>query len=87
MADSGSPAASTPLPLEDVAAAMEASGFSAALNDMAATTLSSSVSVFDFFSRFLIQFSSLGQSLSWVSICMLSDFCVNIFYRSWQFFL
>jgi hypothetical protein len=53
MADSGSPAASTPIPLEEVAAAVESSGFSAALNDMAAATLSSSVSIFD---SLLIQF-------------------------------
>ncbi len=49
MVDSGSPAASTPIPLEEVAAAVEASGFSSALNEMAAATLSSSVSVFKFF--------------------------------------
>jgi hypothetical protein len=34
------------IPLEEVAAAVEASGFSSALNEMAAATLSSSVSVF-----------------------------------------
>jgi hypothetical protein len=56
VASGGSPAASTPIPLEDVAAAVESSGFSAALNDMAAATLSSSVSVFNFFSSLLIQF-------------------------------
>ncbi len=80
MVASGSPAASTPLPLEEVAAAVEASGFSAALNDMAAATLSSSVSVFVFFSSFLILFSSLGQSLCWISIFILSDCCVNFLY-------
>ncbi len=53
MVASGSSAASTPLPLEEVAAAVEASGFSSALNDMAAATLSSSVSIFN---SLLIQF-------------------------------
>jgi hypothetical protein len=56
VASGSSPAASTPIPLEEVAAAVESSGFSAALNDMAAATLSSSVSIFVFYSSFLIQF-------------------------------
>ncbi len=55
-ASNGSPSEATSIPLEEVAAAVEASGFSSALNDMAAATLSSSVSVFVFFSSFLIQF-------------------------------
>ncbi len=52
-ASNGSPSDSTPIPLEEVAAAVEASGFSAALNDMAGASLSSSVSVFN---SLLIQF-------------------------------
>jgi hypothetical protein len=57
-ASNGSPVEAASIPLEEVAAAVEASGFSSALNEMAAATLSSSVSVFYFifFSRFLIQF-------------------------------
>ncbi len=49
-ASNGSPSEAASIPLEEVAAAVEASGFSSALNEMAAATLSSSVSVFKFFS-------------------------------------
>jgi hypothetical protein len=45
-ASSGSPVEAASIPLEEVAAAVEASGFSSALNEMAAATLSSSVSIF-----------------------------------------
>jgi hypothetical protein len=54
-ASNGSPSEASSILLEEVAAAVEASGFSSALNEMAAATLSSSVSVFKFFSSFLIQ--------------------------------
>ena len=53
-ASSGSPVEVASIPLGEVAAAVEASGFSSALNEMAAATLSSSVSIF--YSSFLIQF-------------------------------
>ena len=53
-ASNGSPVEAATIPLEEVAAAVEASGFSSALNEMAAATLSSSVSIF--YSSFLIQF-------------------------------
>ena len=53
-ASNGSPSEAASIPLEEVAAAVEASGFSSALNEMAAATLSSSVSIF--YSSFLIQF-------------------------------
>ncbi len=55
-ASSGSPVEATSIPLEEVAAAVEASGFSSALNEMAAATLSNSVSILVFYSSFLIQF-------------------------------
>ncbi len=84
VASGSSPAASTPIPLEEVAAAVESSGFSAALNDMAAATLSSSVSIFVFYSSFLSSFSSLGQLLCWISNFILSEF-VRIFFMTWQF--
>jgi hypothetical protein len=45
-ASNGSPVEAASIPLEEVAAAVEASGFSSALNQMAAATLSSSVSIF-----------------------------------------
>ena len=46
------------IPLEEVAAAVEAScsGFSSALNEMAAATLSNSVSILVFYISFLIRF-------------------------------
>jgi hypothetical protein len=55
-ASSGSPVEVASIPLGEVAAAVEASGFSSALNEMAAATLSSSVSILVFYSSFLIQF-------------------------------
>jgi hypothetical protein len=55
-ASNGSPVEAATIPLEEVAAAVEASGFSSALNEMAAATLSSSVSILVFYSSFLIQF-------------------------------
>ncbi len=50
-ASNGSPVEADSIPLEEVAAAVEASGsgFSSALNEMAAATLSNSVSVFYIF--------------------------------------
>ncbi len=64
-ASNGSPADAASIPLEEVVASVEAFGFSAALNDMAAATLSSSVSIFDFFSLvYWSKFSFLGQFLS-----------------------
>jgi hypothetical protein len=55
-ASNGSPVEAATIPLEELAAAVEASGssFSFVLNEMAAATLSSSVSIF--YSSFLIQF-------------------------------
>ena len=55
-ASNGSPVEAATIPLEEVAAAVEASGFSSALNEMAAATLSSSVSILVFYSSFLIRF-------------------------------
>ncbi len=57
-ASNGMPVDAATIPLEEVAAAVEASGsgFSSALNEMAAATLSSSVSILVFYSSFLIQF-------------------------------
>ncbi len=81
-ASNGSPADAASILLEEVAAAVEASGFSSALNEMAAATLSSSVSVFKFFSSFLIQCFFL-RSVSWISIFTLSDFVRMI----WKFCL
>jgi hypothetical protein len=50
-ASNGSPVEADSIPLEEVAAAVEASGsgFSSALNEMAAATLSNSVSILVFF--------------------------------------
>jgi hypothetical protein len=47
-ASSGSPVSAESIPLEEVAAAVEASGggFSSVLNEVAAATLSNSVSIF-----------------------------------------
>ena len=49
-ASNGSPVEADSIPLEEVAAAVEASGsgFSSALNEMAAATLSNSVSILFF---------------------------------------
>ncbi len=57
-ASNGSPVEAATIPLEEVAAAVKASGsgFSSVLNEMAAATLSSSVSILVFYSSFLIQF-------------------------------
>jgi hypothetical protein len=57
-ASNGSPVEADSIPLEEVAAAVEASGsgFSSALNEMAAATLSNSVSILVFYSSFLIRF-------------------------------
>ena len=57
-ASNGSPVEADSIPLEEVAAAVEASssGFSSALNEMAAATLSNSVSILVFNSSFLIRF-------------------------------
>jgi hypothetical protein len=69
-ASNGSPVEADTIPLEEVAAAVEASGFSSALNEMAAATLSSSVSILVFYSSFLIQFFFL-RSVSGLDF----DFC------------
>jgi hypothetical protein len=55
-ASNGSPVEAETIPLEEVAAAVEASGggFSSVLNEVAAATLSNSVSIF--FISFLIRF-------------------------------
>jgi len=53
-ASNGSPSEAASIPLEEVAAAVEASGFSSVLNEVAAATLSNSVSIF--FISFLIRF-------------------------------
>ena len=58
-ASSGSPVSAETIPLEEVAAAVEASGggFSSVLNEVAAATLSNSVSILVFFFiSFLIRF-------------------------------
>ena len=60
-ASNGSSVEAASIPLEEVAAAVEASGFSSALNEMAAATLSSSVSILVFYSSFLIQFFFLSS--------------------------
>ena len=60
-ASNGSPVEAATIPLEEVAAAVQASGFSSALNEMAAATLSSSVSILVFYSSFLIQFFFLSS--------------------------
>ena len=44
-ASNGSPSEAASIPLEEVAAAVEASGFSSVLNEVAAATLSNSVSI------------------------------------------
>jgi hypothetical protein len=51
VASSGSPVSAETIPLEEVAAAVEASGggFSSVLNEVAAATLSNSVSILVFF--------------------------------------
>ena len=48
-ASNGSPSEAASIPLEEVAAAVEASGFSSVLNEVAAATLSNSVSILVFF--------------------------------------
>ncbi len=57
-ASSGSPISAETIPLEEVAAAVEASGggFSSVLNEVAAATLSNSVSILVFILFFLIRF-------------------------------
>ena len=75
-ASSGSPVSAESIPLEEVAAAVEASGggFSSVLNEVAAATLSNSVSIF--FCSFLIRFfllmsvSELDFELFIVSDCV-----------------
>jgi hypothetical protein len=56
-ASSGSPVSAETIPLEEVAAAVEASGggFSSVLNEVAAATLSNSVSILVFYISFLIR--------------------------------
>ncbi len=56
-ASSGSPVSAETIPLEEVAAAVEASGggFSSVLNEVAAATLSNSVSILFFYISFLIR--------------------------------
>ena len=55
-ASNGSPLEAASIPLEEVAAAVEASGFSSVLNEVAAATLSNSVSILVFYISFLIRF-------------------------------
>ncbi len=57
-ASSGSPVSAETIPLEEVAAAVEASGggFSSVLNEVAAATLSNSVSILILYISFLIRF-------------------------------
>ncbi len=77
-ASSGSPVSAESIPLEEVAAAVEASGggLSSVLNEVAAATLSNSVSYwFFFFISFLIRFFFL-MSVSELDfeVFMLSEF-------------
>jgi len=78
-ASSGSPVLAESIPLEEVAAAVEASGggLSSVLNEVAAATLSNSVSIF-FYSSFLIRFFLL-MSVSELDfeLFILSD-CVSM---------
>ena len=75
-ASSGSPVSAESIPLEEVAAAVEASGggFSSVLNEVAAATLSNSVSILIYIS-FLIRFFFL-KSVSELDfeVFMLSEF-------------
>jgi hypothetical protein len=77
-ASSGLPVSAESIPLEEVAAAVEASGggFSSVLNEVAAATLSNSVSIF--FCSFLIRFFLL-MSVSELDfeLFILSD-CVSM---------
>jgi hypothetical protein len=58
-ASNGSPVEADSIPLEEVAAVeASSSGFSSALNDLAAATLSNSVSILVFYFSFLIRFFS-----------------------------
>ena len=67
-ASSGSPVSAESIPLEEVAAAVEASGggFSSVLNEVAAATLSNSVSILFFIIVSWSAFSSWCQFLSWI---------------------
>ena len=67
-ASSGSPVSADSIPLEEVAAAVEASGggFSSVLNEVAAATLSNSVSILFFIMVSWSAFSSWCQFLSWI---------------------
>ncbi len=73
-ASSGSPVSAESIPLEEVAAAVEASGggFSSVLNEVAAATLSNSVSISVF--SFLIRFFFLKSvsELDFEFLCCLS---------------
>jgi hypothetical protein len=75
-ASSGSPVLAESIPLEEVAAAVEASGggFSSVLNEVAAATLSNSVSILAFYISFLIRFSVLqsGPDLGFRILCYLT---------------
>ncbi len=79
-ASSGSPVSAESIPLEEVAAAVEASGggFSSVLNEVAAATLSNSVSILFFYNSFLIRFFLL-MSVSELDfeLFILSD-CVSM---------
>ncbi len=76
-ASSGSPVSAEAIPLEEVAAAVEASGggFSSVLNEVAAATLSNSVSILFFFISFLIRFFFL-KSVSELDFDFLC--CLNL---------
>jgi hypothetical protein len=75
-ASSGSPVSAETIPLEEVAAAVEASGggFSSVLNEVAAATLSNSVSILIFYISFLIHFFFLKSvsELDFEFFCYLS---------------
>ncbi len=75
-ASSGSPVSAESIPLEEVAAAVEASGggLSSVLNEVAAATLSNSVSILVFILVSWSAFASWSQLLSWILnfLCCLS---------------
>jgi hypothetical protein len=76
MASNGSPVEAESIPLEEVAAAVKASGsgFSSVLNEVAAATLSNSVSILVFYISFLIRFFFLKSvsELDFKFLCCLN---------------
>ncbi len=75
-ASNGSPVTAESIPLEEVAAAVEASGsgFSSVLNKVAAATLSNSVSILVFYISLLIRFFFLKSvsELDFEFLCCLN---------------